>query len=312
MSQSDDTRALHAQASAGDGLAVVKAAARDLETLSKKDLAAGLYIVATPIGNLGDITLRALAVLASADAIYCEDTRHSRILLDHFSIKTPLRPYHEHNAEAKRPEIIGGLEDGKRIALISDAGTPLVSDPGYKLVRAAVEAGHQVISIPGASAVLTALTSSGLPSDAVLFAGFLPVKRTQRRRRLQVLAGLEATLIFFEASQRVADTLQDAFEEFGERPASLARELTKMHETLVRDTLSGLAKTIGKETLKGECVIVIGGAVQSDACDAEILSRLESLLETHSVKDASRLVSEELNAAKGRVYDLALSLKSSR
>src|SRR5512145_294704 len=189
--------------------AVARRAAEEVEARLAQALSAGLYLVATPIGNLGDITLRALATLGRADLLYCEDTRHSGSLLAHFAIARPLRPYHEHNAQRERPRILAELAAGKSVALISDAGTPLVSDPGYKLVREALAAGHRVVSLPGPSAVLAALASAGLATDTFLFAGFLPVKQAARRTRLTQLKAVPATLLFFEAPSRLADCLAD-------------------------------------------------------------------------------------------------------
>ncbi len=274
-----------------------------------KPLASGLYLVATPIGNLADITLRSLAVLANAETVYCEDTRHSRSLLDHFGIRTRMKPYHEHNAEAERPVILAALERGARIALISDAGTPLVSDPGYKLVRDAAAAGHTVISLPGASAVLTALTSSGLPTDTFLFAGFLPPKQAARLTRLQELAKVPATLIFFEAPQRVADSLTDMASVFGNRNAAVARELTKLHEEIRRGGLADLAAEAGDAT-KGEFVILVGPPVAGEVTDDAITAALSKALGTMSLKDAAKAVAAELSVSKSRVYDLGLALKS--
>ena len=201
------------------------------------ELAPGLYVVSTPIGNLGDMTLRAIAVLARADAVLCEDTRHSRTLLSHFGIGTPARPYHEHNAAKERPRVLAELAAGQRIALISDAGTPLVSDPGWKLVREALDAGHRVEALPGASATLAALSVGGLPTDAFLFAGFLPPKSAARRTRIAELSAVPATLVFFEAPSRIAEALADLAAVLGPRPAALARELTKLHEEVRRAPL---------------------------------------------------------------------------
>ena len=286
--------------------------ARAAECVSRelaKPLASGLYLVATPIGNLADMTLRALAVLAKADVIYCEDTRHSRTLLDHFGIRTRLKPYHEHNAEAERPLLLAALGRGDRIALISDAGTPLISDPGYKLVRDAAAAGHVVISLPGASAVLTALTSTGLPTDTFLFAGFLPPKQQARRSRLQELAQVPATLIFFEAPQRASDSLIDMAEIYGRRPACLARELTKLHETISRGTLKDLAAEAAANA-KGEFVILVGPPVAGELTDNDIAEALAIALQDLSLKDAAKAVSVSLGVSKSRVYDLGLTLKA--
>lgn len=288
---------------------VVQRAAAHLNGLLRAPLAPGLHLVSTPIGNLGDITLRAIATLARADVIYCEDTRHSRKLTDHFAIDRPLRPYHEHNAERERPAILGKLAAGGRIALISDAGTPLVSDPGYKLVREAVALGHTVTAVPGASAVLTGLAASGLPTDAFLFAGFLPPKAGARRRRLEELAKVAATLVLFEAPSRLAETLSDMAAVLGPRQGAVARELTKLHEEMVRGSLPELA-AVEREWI-GEAVVLVAPAeAAAEASDEEITAALAEALASSSVKDASRAVAERLGVAKGRAYDLALKLKA--
>ncbi len=217
----------------------------------------GLHIVATPIGNLGDITLRALATLAGADLIACEDTRVTRKLLDRYSIATPLTPYHDHNAAIARPKLLQRLADGAAVALVSDAGTPLVSDPGFKLVRAAQEAGHSVTALPGASAALAALTVAGLPTDQFFFAGFLPVKAVARRARIAELARIPATLVFFETGPRIAATLADLAAELGSREAAVCRELTKMHEEVRRGDLPALAQSAEAGEIRGEFVLVV-------------------------------------------------------
>lgn len=271
--------------------------------------ASGLYLVATPIGNLSDITLRALHVLARADVIYCEDTRHSRTLMDRFGIKAPLKPYHEHNASRQRPGILKALGGGARIAMISDAGTPLISDPGYKIVREAVDEGYAVYSIPGASAALVAVTSSGLPTDTMLFAGFLPPKEAARRKRIASLETTDATLIFFEAPHRLADALGDLAAVLGDRQGCIARELTKIHEDVRRGSLSNLHDEIKREPVKGECVILVAPPIAKDFSDEDLFERLEPLLATLSLKDAARRLADELGVNKGRVYDLGLALK---
>ena len=205
-------------------------------------LAAGLHLVATPIGNLRDITLRALETLAAADLIACEDTRVTRRLLDRYGIATPLTPYHEHNAAAARPKLIARLAAGKSVALVSDAGTPLVSDPGFKLVREARDAGHAVTALPGASAVLAALTVAGLPTDRFLFEGFLPAKEGQRRARIVELARVPATLVLFESGPRLAAALADLAAGLGAREAAVCRELTKLYEEVRRGDLAALAR----------------------------------------------------------------------
>ncbi|HXZ67737.1 MAG TPA: 16S rRNA (cytidine(1402)-2'-O)-methyltransferase, partial [Alphaproteobacteria bacterium] len=203
--------------------------------------APGLHIVATPIGNLADITLRALATLAHADIVYCEDTRHSRKLFERFGLRPRLASYHEHNAEEKRAEVLDALKDGKTVALISDAGTPLISDPGFKLVREAVAAGHAVTTEPGPSAAIAALTLAGLPTDRFLFLGFLSPKSAARREQILRVKEVRASLVIYESPQRVAATLSDLAACLGPRPAAIARELTKLHEEVKRGTLTELA-----------------------------------------------------------------------
>jgi 16S rRNA (cytidine1402-2'-O)-methyltransferase len=274
-----------------------------------KPMAAGLYLVATPIGNLGDMTLRAVATLSAADVIYCEDTRHSRTLAVHFGFNAPLKPYHEHNGDAARPQILNALADGKRIALISDAGTPLISDPGYKLVRAVIEAGHMVTSLPGPSALVTALTLSGLATDCFLFAGFLPPKSTARVERLVALSQVPATLVFYEAPSRAAACVTDIAAVLGDRDVAVARELTKLHETVLRGTADVVAAQLRIEAPPGEFVIMVGPPKAAVVTDALIEDRLETAMAETSTRDAAQAVAEALGVARGRVYDLALALK---
>jgi 16S rRNA (cytidine1402-2'-O)-methyltransferase len=278
--------------------------------LAAQPLEAGLYLVATPIGNLGDITLRALAVLAGADIVYCEDTRHSRTLFSHFGIGAMLRPYHEHSDEEQRERVLAELAAGKVVALISDAGTPLVSDPGFKLVREAAAAGHAVIAVPGASAVLSALSVSALPTDAFYFAGFLPPKEAARRSRIAELAAVPGSLILFEAPSRVRAALADLAQVLGSRPAAVVRELTKLHEDVERGTLDVLAAGFAGREPKGEIVIVVGPPLAAEVDDAAIEERLGKALRDMSVRDAAKAVAEELSVPKARVYELALKLKS--
>src|SRR6516225_10033786 len=207
-----------------------------------KLLPAGLYVVATPIGNLGDVTLRALETLAAADLVACEDTRVTARLLERYAIETELTPYHDHNAAAARPKILARLRDGAAVALVSDAGTPLVSDPGYRLVRAAHDEGIAVTAVPGPSAVLTALAVAGLPTDRFFFEGFLPAKDAARRARIAELARVPATLVLFESGARIADALAALADGLGDRPAAVCRELTKLHEEVRRDGLAVLAR----------------------------------------------------------------------
>jgi len=297
-------------APAACGPVVVQRVAGELSRQLAMPLEPGLHLVATPIGNLGDITVRALATLANADVIYCEDTRHSRTLLSHFGIGGRLEAYHEHNGERERPRVLAFLASGKRVALISDAGTPLLSDPGYKLVRDVIEAGHRVWSIPGPSALLPALTSSGLPSDAVLFAGFLPVRSAGRRARAGELAHVPATLVFYEAPTRVAEALGDLAAMLGDRPAAVARELTKRFETIERGTLGELAAAFEAREVKGEIVIVIGSPMAREATDTEIAAAVQAALATMSLRDASKAVAEALGVAKSRVYEIGLAMKA--
>jgi len=271
-------------------------------------LAPALHIVATPIGNLGDITLRALAVLAGADLIACEDTRVTRRLLDRYAMATPLTPYHDHNAETARPKLLRRLAEGAAIALVSDAGTPLVSDPGYKLARAAHEAGSAITAVPGASALLAALTVSGLPTDQFFFAGFLPPKETARRSRIAALARIPATLILFEGGSRIAATLADLAAELGAREAALCRELTKMHEEVRRGDLVALAESAASGELRGEFVLVVGppAAEQPGASDTDLL--LRQALARVSVKDAVGEVAEATGLPRRKIYQRALAL----
>jgi 16S rRNA (cytidine1402-2'-O)-methyltransferase len=283
-----------------------------LADLIARPLAPGLYLVATPIGNLADISLRALAVLARADLIAAEDTRHSRKLLTHFGLRGELTPYHEHNAEKERPRLIARLGAGQSVALISDAGTPLVSDPGYKLVREALDDGITVTSIPGPSATLAALTSAGLPTDTFLFAGFLAPKSGPRRARLEQLKATPATLLFFETGPRLAKSLADMADVLGAREAAIAKELTKLHESVTRGRLDALAGGISEAaSLKGEFVVVVAPP-SSDAAepsDAMIVEQLTKALELDSFRDAVRSVAEVLNVGRARVYELGLKLK---
>src|SRR5882757_505838 len=218
----------------------------------------GLHLVATPIGNLGDITLRALETLACVDIIVCEDTRITRRLTERYGISALLKPYHEHNAALARPKILERLAQGASIALVSDAGTPLISDPGFKLVREVCAAGHQVIALPGPSSVLAALAVAALPTDRFFFEGFLPPKETARRVRLAELGRIDATLVMFESGNRVEGTLRDLADIMGARDAAICRELTKLHEEVRRAAVSELARVADTLETRGEFVLVIG------------------------------------------------------
>ena len=275
-------------------------------------LAPGLYLVATPIGNLGDITLRALDTLKAADLIACEDTRVTAKLLAAHGIRTPLTPYHEHNAARARPRLIARLNEGARIALVSDAGTPLISDPGFKLVKACREDGIPVTALPGASAVLTALTLSGLPTDRFHFAGFLPPRAKARRDVLAALAGVEATLVLFESGRRLAALLDDAADVLGPRPAAVCRELTKLHEEVATGDLAGLAQRYGGDAPpRGEICVVIapppeGAAGEID--EANLDARLREALGRESLRDAAASVARATGLPRRRVYARALEL----
>jgi 16S rRNA (cytidine1402-2'-O)-methyltransferase len=280
-----------------------------LEALAAEPLASGIYLVATPIGNLADITLRALSVLARADIVCCEDTRHSAKLLQHYSITAKTLPLHEHNEDREVERVLAEADSGKRIAVISDAGTPLLSDPGFRLVRAAAARDIPVTSIPGPSAVLTALTTSGLPTDAFFFAGFLPPKSAARRTRLAEIAQIPGSLVIFEAPHRVGDALADMADVLGNRVAVVARELTKLHETIARGTLRTLADQCAETPLKGEIVVVTGPAEAQAVSDDAIRARLDEMLGEMSLKDAAKTIAGELGVSKSRVYSLGVKAK---
>jgi 16S rRNA (cytidine1402-2'-O)-methyltransferase len=276
-------------------------------------LAPGLHVVATPIGNLADISLRALATLAAADAVVAEDTRVTKTLLAHYGIATPLAAYHEHNAEVMRPHLLARLTAGAALALVSDAGTPLISDPGYKLVAEALAQGLPVSSVPGASAVLTALVVAGLPTDRFFFEGFLPPKSTARRQRIAELSAIPGTLVFFESPRRVAETLADLAAVLGPRDAALARELTKVFETVRRGKLPDLATAVAAATPpKGEIVLLVGPPsrdappIEAADLDRRICKALESL----SVKEAATVVSVETGQPRRKVYARAVELSA--
>jgi len=275
-------------------------------------LTPGLHIVATPIGNLKDVSFRALGTLAAADVVFAEDTRVSRKLLAHYGITTPLIAYHEHNAAEMRPKIIARLKEGQALALISDAGTPLVSDPGYRLVEAVLAEGFNVVPVPGPSAVLAALVAAGLPTDRFFFEGFLPPKSAARRERLAALATISATLVFFESPHRLVDMLRDALETLGDRTAVVARELTKLYETVRRGTLQNLTSEFEAASRpKGEIVVLIGATVTSDRLN-EATEGLDDRLRQHlthlSVKDAVAVAVEETGLQRRQVYARAVAL----
>jgi 16S rRNA (cytidine1402-2'-O)-methyltransferase len=280
------------------------------QTLTAPKADPGLYLVATPIGNLGDITLRALETLAGVDIIACEDTRVSRRLTERFGISASLTPYHEHNAAVARPKILDRLAQGGSVALVSDAGTPLISDPGFKLVREACAAGHAVIALPGASSVLTALAVAALPTDRFFFEGFLPSKQAARRARLGELSRIEATLVMFESGNRVQDTLADLATIMGERDGAICRELTKLHEEILRGPLKLLAQNAGDLETRGEFVLVVGppAAHAQVMTPGELDAVLRSSLDSGSVKDAVAHAVEMSGRPRREVYARALEL----
>ena len=270
----------------------------------------GLYLVATPIGNLADVTLRALETLAGVDLIACEDTRITHRLTERYGISAQLTPYHEHNAAAARPKILEKLAQGASVALVSDAGTPLIFDPGFKLVREACAAGHAVVAVPGASSVLTALSVAALPTDRFFFEGFLPSKQTARRARLAELARIEATLVVFESGNRVQDTLADLAGIMGGREAAICRELTKLHEEIKRAPIAELARDADSLETRGEFVLVIGPPAAGAAVMAqhELDDVLRSSLQQGSVKDAVAYAVEVSGRPRREVYARALEL----
>ena len=281
----------------------------------KGKLAPGLYVVATPIGNLGDMTERAARTLRDADLIACEDTRVTGGLKLHFGIATPLTPYHDHNADQARPALLARIAEGAAVALVSDAGTPLISDPGYKLVRACADAGHTVVPIPGPSAMLAAAVTAGIPTDRILFAGFLPNRMKARQDAIAEVRGLSATLVFYESTQRIAETLADLHTVLGARDAAVCRELTKLHEEVRRGSLADLAAAYAQEpTPKGEAVIVVAGApkvvaeISAGDIDAALLQAMEKL----SLRDAAALVAEQLNQPRRAIYSRALELSKDK
>lgn len=267
-----------------------------------------LYIVATPIGNLEDITLRALRVLKEVDVVAAEDTRHTQILLSHYDIHTPLTSYHEHNEKTKSQELVKRLAQGQNIALVSDAGTPAISDPGFRLVVQAIRAGVRIIPIPGASALIAVLTASGLPTDRFVFEAFLPAKKRQRRERLQTLRDETRTLIFYEAPHRLKDALDDIHELLGNREAVLAREVSKVHEEFLRGPVSELVRALGSGEIRGEVTLIISGSsgaprVNEDRLQAEIGELKGRGLR---VKEIAEVLGEKFGYPKKEIYRLAL------
>ncbi len=277
-----------------------------------------LYIVATPIGNLEDITQRALRILGEVDLVACEDTRRTRVLLNHFGIKTKTISYHEHNERERSEQICKLLVSGKNVALVSDAGTPLINDPGFRLTNAAIELSLSVVPIPGPVAFVTALVASGLPCDQFFFAGFLQARTNARRAKLEELRAVPATLIFYEAPHRIAATLADAFDVLGNRPAAVARELTKIHEEIARGSLHDLSQRFA-ETARGEMVLLIGGAGIDEAATTEetaprrLIERVGDLeREGLDAKAALKKAARELGMKRAEAYRLLVAQKNRR
>ncbi|MFL5296255.1 MAG: 16S rRNA (cytidine(1402)-2'-O)-methyltransferase [Phenylobacterium sp.] len=278
--------------------------------LDEAPLVAGLYVVATPIGNLRDITLRALDVLAGADLVLAEDTRVTGKLLAAYGLSAKLERYDEHGAERTRPRALAALAQGGRVALVSDAGTPLVSDPGYRLVREAAAAGHPVYPIPGASALLAGLSVAGLPTDRFLFAGFPPAKSAARRTFLAELSGVRATLVFFEGGSRLAASLGDMAAVLGEREAVVCRELTKLYETVVRGPLPALAADPRFEAPKGELVVLVAPGREAEATAADADAALNDALTRLKPADAAAEVAKALGLPRRDLYRRAMALRA--
>lgn len=265
-----------------------------------------LYLVATPIGNLADITHRAIDVLTNVAVIACEDTRHTRKLLQHYGISTKTVSYHEHNEQERARQLIDILREGKDVAVVSDAGTPSISDPGFRLVRAAIENDVSVVPVPGPSALISALIAAGLPTDEFFFGGFLPARSNARRTKLSELRSIPATLVFYEAPHRLAETLKDAYEILGEREAVVARELTKLHEELRRDRLSKLAEHYSSEDARGEIVLLIDRNVleTADTTDTPSISALVDQFERDGLdhRAALKKAARELKLSRAEAY----------
>jgi 16S rRNA (cytidine1402-2'-O)-methyltransferase len=292
---------------------IIAALSSTIRDLFARRLAAGLHLVATPIGNLGDISPRGLVTIAQADHVYCEDTRISRPMLARFSINRRLSVYHEHNAEAARKEILAIIASGGSVALISDAGSPAISDPGFKLARAVIASGGEVFAVPGPTALAAAVTISGLPTDAFYFAGFLPQKSTARRARIESLRDISATLIFYESPHRVTAALTDLAELLGAREAAITREITKKFEEVRRGTLGELADWSAATPPRGEIAIVVGPQVEnpsSEIDDESIIAAVKQVLTDMRPAAAAKAIAQKLGVPRARVYDLILTLKN--
>jgi 16S rRNA (cytidine1402-2'-O)-methyltransferase len=282
---------------------------RQLGKLLAAPLAPGLYIVSTPIGNLSDISIRALCVLASADAVFCEDTRHSRKLLSAYGIGRKLEAYHDFSGDQDRARILAALRRGKSVALISDAGTPLIADPGFKLVRGAIAEGIGVFAIPGPSALLAALVTAGLPTDQFHFGGFLPSRQAAKRHELEAARAIPGTLVFYESGARIGETAEVLAEVFPGRPVAVTRELTKLFEATLRGSPGALLEEIRASQPAGEFVILIGPGEQKPPEQEDIESALRNAMRRVSLKEAVEEVAKGLGVGRKRVYNLALQLR---
>lgn len=285
--------------------------AKDRRSSDAREGSGVLFLVGTPVGNLGDITVRALEVLRDVDLILAEDTRRTRKLLSRYDIHTPLQSFHEHNEDALAEGLVARLCSGQSLALVSDAGTPLISDPGFPLVRAAIQAGLEVVPVPGPSAVLAALSASGLPTDRFTFIGFLPRKRAARQQMLAGLRGEPGTLVFFESPRRLASALADAAAALGPRPAVIARELTKVHEEYLRGDLAALAAEVASRRLRGEVTVCVGGATMTTSASGVDSETLGASLEERYLRlrdegmernEALRTIARERNLPRREVY----------
>jgi 16S rRNA (cytidine1402-2'-O)-methyltransferase len=273
-----------------------------------------LYVVATPIGNLEDITLRALRILKEVDLIAAEDTRHTQILLNHYDIHTPLTSYHEHNERTKAQPLVERLVRGENVALLCDAGTPAISDPGYRLIIEATRAGVRVVPLPGASALAAVLSASGLPTDRFVFEGFLPAKKQERKTKLQALQHESRTLVFYEAPHRLMESLQDLQQILGDREIVVAREVSKVHEEFLRGILSKIIAQLAEQTVKGEITLVVHGSTEgTKVADAELQDEIGQLVaKGMRVKEIAEIIGERHRLSKREIYQLALRRKKSK
>jgi 16S rRNA (cytidine1402-2'-O)-methyltransferase len=281
------------------------------------ELTGCLYLVGTPIGNLEDITFRAVRILKEADQIACEDTRHSLKLLNHYNIAKPLVSYHEHNEMTRAPELVLAMEQGAKVALVSDAGMPLVSDPGYRLVTLCLRHKIPVIPVPGPSALLAALSASGLPNEEFLFVGFLPARSGERKRAIERLRIEDRTIILYESPHRIEETIAEAREILGDRPACLAREVTKLHEEFRRGTLSEISASLQERPARGEITLLIAASDVADsrsagASSTSLVERVEELMQQAKLdrKDALKLAAKERGITRRAAYDQLIEMKT--